>query len=259
MTNTAAPVPRPHWPAWVEHELTPYHAMPVSDVQSMLVLAPHPDDEVFGCGGLLALAADAGIQAHVVILSDGGLGGGASTREAESLAAARVLGGASAGARTHFWRLPDRGLVPGAALQQRIHAALELTGAQWLLAPSPFEVHPDHRAVCLAAVEVARQRQQHGAALQLLLCEVGQPLMPNRLLDITAVAERKRLAMQCFGSQLAGQDYAQQISGLNRYRAYTLGPRVAQAEAYWLVSPDELAGGIEGLLDAVLVQLRRRL
>ncbi|WP_237478077.1 PIG-L deacetylase family protein [Lichenibacterium dinghuense] len=36
-----------------------------------LVLSPHPDDETLGCGGLLALAGRAGIEGHVMILTDG--------------------------------------------------------------------------------------------------------------------------------------------------------------------------------------------
>ena len=37
----------------------------------ILVLAPHMDDEVFGCGGTLALAAAAGSEVRVVFITDG--------------------------------------------------------------------------------------------------------------------------------------------------------------------------------------------
>jgi len=36
-----------------------------------LVFAPHPDDETFGMGGTIALAGQAGIAVHVVVLTDG--------------------------------------------------------------------------------------------------------------------------------------------------------------------------------------------
>jgi LmbE family N-acetylglucosaminyl deacetylase len=36
-----------------------------------LVFAPHPDDEVLGCGGTIALKADAGAQVEVVVMTDG--------------------------------------------------------------------------------------------------------------------------------------------------------------------------------------------
>jgi LmbE family N-acetylglucosaminyl deacetylase len=39
---------------------------------TVLVLAPHPDDEALGCGGTLALLVRAGARVHVAYLTDGG-------------------------------------------------------------------------------------------------------------------------------------------------------------------------------------------
>lgn len=36
-----------------------------------LVFAPHPDDEVLGCGGAIALKVDAGAQVKVIVMTDG--------------------------------------------------------------------------------------------------------------------------------------------------------------------------------------------
>jgi LmbE family N-acetylglucosaminyl deacetylase len=252
------PVPAADWPPLLEHQLTPYQATSLDALRSLLVLAPHPDDEVFGCGGLLALATELGKQLKVVVLTDGGKAGDLAVREAESRAAAHALGGASLCDALEFWRLPDRGLKPDEALQQRIGACIDASGAEWVLAPSPFEVHPDHRAVCFATVEAISDRVRAGRDLQLAFCEIGVPLLANALIDITPVAERKARAMRCFPSQLAWQAYDTQIEALNRYRAYTLGPNVTHAEALWLVSADELAGGAEGLVASVGEQLLAR-
>jgi LmbE family N-acetylglucosaminyl deacetylase len=40
-------------------------------VSSSLVFAPHPDDEVLGCGGTIALKALAGARLQVVVMTDG--------------------------------------------------------------------------------------------------------------------------------------------------------------------------------------------
>ena len=37
----------------------------------MLILAPHPDDETLGCGGLIAAASAAGHPPFVLVLTDG--------------------------------------------------------------------------------------------------------------------------------------------------------------------------------------------
>ena len=60
--------------------------------ERVLVIAPHPDDEVLGCGGVLALHAMRGDRVRVVVLTDGAAGGDAEAREAETRAAATVLG-----------------------------------------------------------------------------------------------------------------------------------------------------------------------
>lgn len=247
------------WPGPQEHDLIPYQALDDWGIASLLVVAPHPDDEVFGCGGLLALAARRGLRCQVAIATDGALAGDAAVREAESLAAAAVLGGAGVGPAIEFWRLPDRGLRPDAALSRRVGQAAIACTADWVLVPSPFEVHVDHRAVCLAAIDAVADLQAQGRAARLVFYEVGQPLIPNALIDITPVVDQKARAVACFASQLALQAYGDQVAGLNRQRSYTLGPAVSHAEALWLVSPQELAGGVEGVMAGFTRQLRRRL
>ena len=66
--------------------------------------------------------------------------------------------------------------------------------------------------------------------------EVGTPLAPNFLLDITPVWVSKQQAMQCFESQQVVQDYARHIEGLNAFRTYTLNADVKYAEAFFQLS-----------------------
>jgi LmbE family N-acetylglucosaminyl deacetylase len=46
-------------------------ALPRDSVASALVVAPHPDDETFGCGGAVALLVRGGAAVHVVFVTDG--------------------------------------------------------------------------------------------------------------------------------------------------------------------------------------------
>ena len=62
-----------------EQDLIPYTAGRLEG-SPVLVLAPHPDDEVFGCGGALVQAAKNGIPVRVVVLTDGEAQGEAETR-----------------------------------------------------------------------------------------------------------------------------------------------------------------------------------
>lgn len=232
----------------MEAELIPYTAVTRLDARAVLVLAPHPDDEVFACGGAIAAHVRDGVPVQVVVLTDGALHGDAALRRAESEAAARAL----ACALPEFWQLPDRGLHYNEALAQRLADKIGQTGSDLVYAPSPWELHPDHRQAHALALEAVRRA---GPAVRLALYEVGNPLRPNTLLDISALAAAKDAAMACFPSQQAHQDYAGQMRALNRFRTYTLPQEVTAAEAYWVGRPDELdqvlAGGAGALAAAV--------
>ena len=56
-----------------EQEVIPYTAGRLEG-SPVLVLAPHPDDEVFGCGGALVQAVRNGTPVRVVVLTDGEAG-----------------------------------------------------------------------------------------------------------------------------------------------------------------------------------------
>lgn len=226
-----------------EAEIIPYHASPVPPAPGgVLVLAPHPDDEVFGCGGAIAGHVQAGHRVHTVLLTAGGHGeeeagpgGYADTRLAESTEAARVLGLPP----PRCWGLPDREITYGEALVDRIMQAIGDTGADVVYAPSPWELHPDHRATALCAIEAVRRLEGVG----LHLYEVSAPLRPNRLLDITPVWALKQQAMQVFASQEKKLPYASFISALNRFRALTLFPASEYAEAFESCTSAELRAG----------------
>jgi len=219
----------------------------------VLAFAPHPDDEVFGCGGVLAHYAAAGAEVRVVVVTDGAAQVDAAEREAhvaarmaESRAALACLGVSD----VRFWGLPDRGLAAEPALSGRIAQAIDEARAEVVLAPSLWEIHPDHVAVGRAALHAARAAE---TAPELLLYEVGGVQRVNLLVDLAAVWPAKARAMACFGSQQARQDYARHIEALNVWRTYTLPAEVRHAEGFTQLRPADLqrlaeagAGGATG-------------
>lgn len=225
-----------------EASIIPYQASPVPVASRVAVFAPHPDDEVFGCGGAIALHVRAGCAVQVILLTSGGHGASTaayvSEREAESREAARILGIAP----PQYWGLPDRGLSYGEALVQRISDAIQDAAADVVYAPSPWELHPDHQATALAVMEAVRRL---GAGIHLCFYEVSAPLRPNLLVDITPVAELKQLAMQAFQSQERKLPYASFVSALNRFRALTVHPAAETVEAFECYSGADLAAGAQ--------------
>ena len=133
-----------------------------------VVLAPHPDDESLGCGGLLATLVAAGVPAHVVIVTDGTQSHPSSRsypadrlrllREAEATEAVAALG-LTPDAIT-FLRHPDCGLpAPGTGAFDRAADRLaEVLGrAETVVVPWRRDPHCDHVATWeLAAAAAAR-------------------------------------------------------------------------------------------------------
>jgi LmbE family N-acetylglucosaminyl deacetylase len=131
----------------------------VQEFGPTLVIAPHQDDETLGCGGTIALLRRAGLPVAVLFVSDGTGSHPRSrayppdrlraTREAEALAALRILGVAPDMAT--FLQLPDTA-VPTAgtagfpAATERVRATLERTVPATILLPWRRDPHRDHRA-----------------------------------------------------------------------------------------------------------------
>lgn len=226
----------------MENLLIPYEAALSIPCARALVFAPHPDDEVFGCGGAIMRHVQHNTPVHVIIVSDGTYGVSAEAendhaiqRQNESITAAQELGyGIPA-----FWHYPDRQVSYSEKLIQHILASIREIDADLVYAPSVLEMHPDHRTLGMAVSEAVRRI---GKLTRVAFYEVGVPLHPNLLLDISDLVTRKSAAMACFSSQNAKQRYDQHIAALNRYRTYTLPEQVSAAEAYMLVSAEALAG-----------------
>src|SRR5436305_6448641 len=198
--------------------------------ERLLVLAPHPDDEVIGCGGLVAQHLREGRSVHVVVATDGAQAGDAATREEESTRALAILGNA----KITFLRHRDRELPSTIDLR----GILAETKPDLILVPSPIEIHPDHLTLSLAFCELIQRDASLFAELavaQVAFYEVGQPLRPNAIADITDVADAKYAAIAAHASQLAFRDYVAYARGLNAYRAMTMPPEVKYAEGYYVV------------------------
>jgi LmbE family N-acetylglucosaminyl deacetylase len=213
--------------------------------ERLLVLAPHPDDEVIGCGGVVAQHLDGGSRVRVVVATDGGQAGVPATREEESRNALALLCGAGdpAGEIT-FLGYPDRELAAHRdELSYRLAAILREYRPDLILVASPIEFHPDHLALATAFCELIQRDETLFADLaiaKVAFYEVGQPLRPNAIVDISSVAERKYAAIAAHASQLAFRDYAAYARGLNAYRAMTMPANVHFAEAYYVIALPEL-------------------
>jgi len=126
---------------------------------SLMVLAPHPDDEVLGCGVLILRKIEAGIPVHIVIATDGGRSHSEqlipseqliALRREESIEAARRLGLTEE--NLTFLDHPDGGLRQAQErLEHDIATVISKHNPEVVAVTSVHDAHPDHQALALAA------------------------------------------------------------------------------------------------------------
>ena len=172
--------------------------------RSVAVVAAHPDDEVLGVGGLLALLADRGARLRLIAVTDGEAShpepGLAERRVAESTAALKHIGEIE----TVRLGLPDSGVRDEDLL--RLLPGL-VDGFDACLAPWHRDVHPDHEAAGRAAAACDTE-VWHFPIWTWHWARPADPRLPwDRAVQVplpAEVAERKRAAIDCFASQLEG-------------------------------------------------------
>jgi len=230
-----------------EDQIVPYAdvSLPVEE-GPWLVFAPHADDESFGMGGTLAKATETGIQVHLVIMTDGALGGQlenlAEIRKAEARSAAAMLGLEP----PVFLNNRDRGLKFD---DETIHHVLEQIreiNPAAVFFPGVFELHPDHRMTALIVWQALRNLGQ--ATIKPVSYEILVQSPVNMFVDISAYISAKRSVMGLYESQLSEKSYIDIALAMNGLRSLTLGPETNYAEGFYVYEQDQLKKGLMSLM-----------
>jgi LmbE family N-acetylglucosaminyl deacetylase len=199
------------WESWLE-----LRHLPVVDPAtwpSVAVVAAHPDDEVLGAGGTMAILAAAGARLRLIAITDGEGSHPAADpaviarlRAAESAAALDALGARDV--EVIRLRFPDTGL---ADRERELSAVLyeQCAGFEVCLAPWDGDAHADHEAAGRAARRAAQRAGQRVLTYPIWMWHWAKPgdlRVPwhraSRVVLPADDAARKRSAIQAFASQL---------------------------------------------------------
>ena len=209
---------------------------------NIVVLAPHMDDEVLGCGGTVAQHVRAGATVTFIFLTDGRHGAKADAalpeserehrmqeligiRKQEARHAADVLGVQD----IFFLDAEDQRLLSDPGVVARLRGRLQSLRPDVVYLPFFLERHPDHRA----ANDVLLSATADGALeFECRGYEVWTPLPANLVVAIDATLELKKSALACYRSQLREMDHVHFAVGLNAYRASALRGTGRYAEAF---------------------------
>jgi len=228
-----------------------------TEPQRVLVIAAHPDDPEFGCGGTTARWAAEGSEVFYLVCTRGDKGSAVADMTSERLVETRMdeqrAAGAAIGAtEVNFLSLTDGELYPNLILREAIVREIRRVRPHTILTHDPTSVysaghinHPDHRAVGQATLDAvyptARDRlnfpdhERFGLGPHKVK-EVylwGAPT-PNTWVDVSQSVETKIAALRHHVSQVGTAD---ELAKRIRERAQATGePQgIPYAEAFFRI------------------------
>ena len=220
-------------------------------MDSVLVVAAHPDDEVLGCGGTIARHADAGDHVQVLIVAEGATSRqlqrdrDRATDELSALAQAAQQAGAILGAQSvELLDLPDNRLdsLDRLDLIKQIEERIACHQPQVVYVHHAGDVNVDHRRLHEAVVTACRPTPGQPVR-RLLSFEVpsstewqppgsAPPFQPNWFVDISAQWPRKREALVAYASEMRPWPHARSLEALKHmasWRGAQVGVEAAEA------------------------------
>lgn len=220
-------------------------------MESILVVAAHPDDEVLGCGGTIAWHVERGDAVHVLILAEGltsrsqhrdrqAASEGLNELALAAQAAHRVLGSAS----LRLEDFPDNRMdsVDLLDIVKRVEEAVEQHMPSIVYTHHAGDVNIDHCKIHAAVVTACRSTPS-ATVRQLLFFEVPSstewqppgsavPFLPNVFVDISRVLERKVAALGCYAGEMREFPHSrsiQAVRALAQWRGASSGLPAAEA------------------------------
>ncbi len=174
-----------------------------------LVIAPHPDDESIGCGGIMKLHPE---NFDVICLTHGDEN---DIRFQEMQQAMHFAGINS----FKMLNLKDKNVISG----QTEFNTIDISQYNYIFIPYIFDQHRDHKAVSLLLANKLR-KCRYKSTLQIAYYEVWSTInLPQYYVNISNVIEDKKKMINFHKSQIATRNYADKILGLNSYRGLLRG------------------------------------
>jgi N-acetylglucosamine malate deacetylase 1 len=216
--------------------------------KKLLVVAPHPDDEILGAGGTIAKMAHEGYEVTVLTVSGHRpplYPEEAYERTVREARAAHALVGVRA---SIFLGVPATmlGNQPVAELNGKIVSVVRDVAPSIVLCPYP-DRHVDHRYV-FESTMVATRPVGHGRGIRIVAAyetlsethwnapHIEPNFTPNWVVDITGFIEKKLAALRCYESQISpfpGPRSIEAVQALATFRGTQAG--FAQGEGLHIV------------------------
>ena len=193
----------------------------LSDNEKILVVAPHPDDESIGCGGLLNKFRG---QCDVLLVTNGHLNKSENKQIIEIRQEEFESAIKTSKVNEVFYLQIFAQEIPKCFDR---FLSIDYSKYKYIFVPNRFEIVQDHVDVYSSIKKALKKKN---IKTNLLEYEVWTTIrFPNVYLDITDVIELKKAAIEQHKSQTSELDFVKFITGLNAYRGLSKGFDFAEA------------------------------
>ncbi len=200
----------------------------LAPAKRILVLAPHQDDELIGCGGTILSYLKEGAKVQIMYMTDGRYGimnGDADIRKKE---AEQVWKGT--GAKLVFLGIEDSHLFESNAVES-IQKCIQEYQPDLIFTPWLLDQHIDHQYTTGFLQKALKNLPDYEVAVAMY--EVMSPLYANLMVNITKEFSKKKEMLEQYKSQLKFMHIVEITEALNAYRGKCMHLRtIKQAEAF---------------------------
>jgi LmbE family N-acetylglucosaminyl deacetylase len=223
--------------------VTPHLLMNSQQKNSVLVIAAHPDDEVLGCGGTVALHRKNGDDVCTVVVCEGSSLRGVDQGQGDDhhlFAASRELGVED----VRHLGLPDQRLdtMTLTDIITPLEEVVRDVRPNIVYCQHGGDVNIDHTILFKAALVAVRPTELYIDVVYAFEAasstEWAHPrvFVPDTFVDISSTLEQKLRAMNCYKSELRDYPHPRSLEAL-RHRAHSWGNQncLDAAEAFMTV------------------------
>ncbi|MEI6079021.1 MAG: PIG-L deacetylase family protein [bacterium] len=204
----------------------------MSDKKNILIISPHPDDDVIGMGGTIVIKAHEGCNFTILYVTNGG--GSVKEGPYKEMASEEMIKIRKIEAQTSLQMLLDN---PHQADQvfldfnssdlfenpenymQELGKVLDRKKFDEIYMPYPNDRHPTHKAVTKLSLETIKARRMSS---ELYAYETWDSIPVDEetiFVDISPYYKRKLSAVSCHKSQCSITPFDEGIIAKNRYNA----------------------------------------
>lgn len=209
----------------------------ISKHSKCLFVAPHPDDEMIGGGGLMIMNPK---NFDCIVIGSSGIAyKGLSEKERSDMRMHEFNNVMNAVGIRHRWIFETLGPLAMKQMNNNIKEYLKVLDTKkydLIFLPVPHDRHPEHNYITNKLFKKIIRKNGYKKDLKIVFYEVWSLIAnPNVFIDITKVIDKKREILHLYKSAHVRFQYSENACSLNKYRGMqndTLG----YAEAFYVDS-----------------------